>query len=121
MVTPSPQRAAARRETAETRIEGGIEWFDLHDGRGEDCQCARCGSSCDWLSCPECFHGYTGHDCGEDTCCCAHPEENVVCGYCDGTGGAWHCLSTPAWCSANPLPDREHIPSTALRSEAWSD
>ena len=120
MSPASPQRAAARRETPEARIEGGIEWFPTHDGE-EDCQCARCGSSCDWLSCPECFNGYTGHDCGEDACSCLHPEDNVVCGYCDGAGGAWHCLSSPAFCRSHPMLGREHIESTALRSDAWTE
>lgn len=31
--------------------------------------------------------GYTGHDCGEDCCCCADPEDNVICEICDGEGG----------------------------------
>ena len=28
------------------------------------------------------------HDCGEDTCCCANPEEDDLwpCDECDGTG-----------------------------------
>lgn len=28
------------------------------------------------------------HDCGEDTCCCAHPDEDdlVTCSDCNGTG-----------------------------------
>lgn len=30
--------------------------------------------------------GFNGHDCGEDTCCCLNPEENVECGRCDGEG-----------------------------------
>lgn len=37
--------------------------------------CIACGGS-----------GYTGHDCGEDTCSCAIPEENIVCVQCNGTG-----------------------------------
>lgn len=74
-----------------------------------DCQCARCGSSCDGGQCEECEDGLDGHDCGEDCCCCLYPEENVVCQYCDGTG-VWHrCLSSREWCEANPLPGRENV------------
>ncbi len=75
-----------------------------------DCQCARCGSSVGYIDCDSCEDGFDGHDCGEDTCCCLHPEENVVCQFCDGYGG-WHqCLSSPEFCYANPLPDRSDVP-----------
>ena len=30
--------------------------------------------------------GLDGHDCGEDTCCCLEPFENVPCDVCDGLG-----------------------------------
>jgi hypothetical protein len=30
--------------------------------------------------------GYSGHDCGEDSCCCLYPEDNMVCDTCDGKG-----------------------------------
>jgi hypothetical protein len=107
---------------SETRIERGIEWFTIPGDRGEDCQCARCGSSCAYLRCWNCDEdGYSAHDCGEDCCCCLYPENNVVCDGCNGTGGSWHCVSGPEWCEANPLPGREHITSTALRAEAWRD
>jgi hypothetical protein len=110
-------------ETAtDTRIVGGIEWFDLHDGRGEDCQCARCGSSCVFLDCANCDEeGNSHHSCGEDTCCCLYPDNNVRCDWCHGKGGWWHCCSSPAWCEANPMPGREHIKSTAMEAEAWHD
>lgn len=79
-----------------------------------DCQCARCGSSADGGSCPECEDGFDGHDCGEDCCACLNPEENVPCQYCDGTG-VWHrCMSSPEWCEANPLPDRENVKRGAI-------
>ncbi len=35
--------------------------------------------------------GYVDHDCGEDTCCCLDPDNNVPCGYCHGTGTWKHC------------------------------
>lgn len=79
-----------------------------------DCQCARCGSSVDHQDCEECEDGFDGHDCGEDTCCCLRPEDNVTCQYCDGTG-VWHrCLSSPEWCQANPLPGRENVERGAI-------
>lgn len=37
--------------------------------------CTNCGGS-----------GFVGHDCGEDTCCCLYPEENIFCEICVGTG-----------------------------------
>lgn len=101
-------------------IANGIEWFDTSPGM-VDCQCARCGSSASFASCPNCEHGLSGHDCGEDCCACVHPEPNVPCDYCGGSGGAWHCISSPAWCKANPLVGRALIPSTALNAEAWND
>lgn len=79
-----------------------------------DCQCARCGSSCEYRRCDSCEDGYDGHDCGEDTCCCLHPEENVVCQICDGDGGWNVCLSSPEWCEANPLAGRESVQRGAI-------
>lgn len=75
-----------------------------------DCQCARCGSSMDYVDCHNCGgDGLTGHDCGEDCCCCLYPEDNVECDICDGDGG-WHrCMSSPDWCEANPLEGRENV------------
>ena len=35
--------------------------------------------------------GLSGHDCGEDTCCCAEPEENEECDYCNGRGVFFVC------------------------------
>jgi hypothetical protein len=41
-----------------------------------------------WETCYECGgRGVDGHDCGEDTCCCLNPEENVICPVCEGLGG----------------------------------
>lgn len=36
--------------------------------------------------------GVLGHECGEDTCCCLDPEENVPCDYCFGRGWFWVCV-----------------------------
>ena len=80
------------------------------DGQNWECQCARCGSSCDYEHCDECDEGFRGHDCGEDCCMCLHPEDNVLCDVCDGNGGWWRCLSSSEWCNANPAPGREDVP-----------
>ena len=54
--------------------------------------CQRCGSSMEWVTCDTCGgEGVDGHDCGDDTCCCLYPEENIVCDICDGEGGWWRC------------------------------
>jgi len=46
-----------------------------------------------WVHCETCEDGLDGHDCGEDSCCCLHPEENVACGICHGRGGWWTCAT----------------------------
>lgn len=85
-----------------------------------DCQCARCGSSIFTEDCGECEDGFDGHDCGDDCCCCLHPEENVVCQYCGGTGTHHTCLSTAEWCNANPLPGRENVERGAIEWFAYT-
>ena len=37
---------------------------------------------------------YTSHDCGEDTCCCLYPVDNVPCYTCHGKG-YWFVEDTP--------------------------
>lgn len=55
--------------------------------------CPACGSDVLWESCEICGgDGLDGHDCGEDCCVCAYPEENVRCETCDGEGGWIRCL-----------------------------
>lgn len=103
-----------------SEIRGGIEYYVIGDH--EDAQCARCGSSVASLECWNCGgEGYTHHDCGEDCCCCRYPENNVPCDVCHGQGGRLRCISSPEWCEANPMPGRNHIESTAVSAEAWSD
>lgn len=49
---------------------------------------SRLGEFEEWEVCDNCNgDGFVGHDCGEDTCCCLHPEENLKCSWCDGVGG----------------------------------
>ena len=96
-------------------IRDGVEWFTVRfpDGREEeDCQCARCGSSCVWVNCWNC--GGEGEvQRYDDMTLGGLIEEYETCHHCRGTGG-WHvCCSSPEWCEANPLPDRAHIKSTA--------
>lgn len=80
------------------------------DGHSYECQCARCGSSMMWAECENCGgEGLDGHDCGEDCCCCLDPEPNQRCDYCRGSGGHWECMSSPRFCTANPLTGRDEI------------
>jgi len=42
----------------------------------------------EWVYCWKCDgEGFDDHDCGEDTCCCLYPEDNVPCDICMGMGG----------------------------------
>ena len=50
--------------------------------------CPRC-HCCEMVlqECEACGgEGVSGHDCGEDCCCCKDPEENVRCEFCEGAG-----------------------------------
>lgn len=78
-----------------------------------DCQCARCGSSCDYVDCGHCDEGSLGSDCIDDLCHggeCIHGDSGFIpCDICGGAGG-WHeCLSSPEFCNGNPLPGRENV------------
>lgn len=54
--------------------------------------CRSCGSDVDWEDCERCGgEGVSHHDCGEDTCACLDPEENVTCVPCEGRGGWYRC------------------------------
>lgn len=42
----------------------------------------------EWVECDVCGGtGVDGHECGEDTCACAEPEDNETCAQCYGDGG----------------------------------
>lgn len=93
-------------------IENGVEWFET--GQGRDCQCARCGSSCERVECDACAgEGRTEYD---------DDDFDIVyrtCADCAGKGGWWQCISLRDWCLANPMPGREGVlaeESAALKS-----
>lgn len=56
--------------------------------------CSRCGCcSLFWQECDNCDEeGFVDHDCGEDTCCCLYPEQNVRCDICRGKRGWLWCI-----------------------------
>jgi hypothetical protein len=79
-------------------------------GERVEYQCARCGSSIIFEDCPECGgEGYSGHDCGEDSCCCADPEENIPCDMCYGSGTLARCSSSREYCGEHPLHGRNNV------------
>lgn len=47
----------------------------------------------EWVYCWNCEDGYSGHDCGDDCCCCLDPEDNVRCDICNGKSGWLICRS----------------------------
>lgn len=55
----------------------------MDDVEYSDEPCPKCGADTYKRRCG-CDGGFSHHDCGEDTCCCLHPEPNVVCDECDG-------------------------------------
>ena len=46
--------------------------------------------------------GMSDHECGDDTCCCADPQPNVVCETCDGKAGWILCLHEGGVCEMRP-------------------
>ncbi len=49
-----------------------------------------------WRICWDCGgERYTHHDCGEDTCMCLNPEDNVECETCEARGG-WYLIQREA-------------------------
>lgn len=55
--------------------------------------CKRC-LCCEeeWIDCYNCEDGYSHHECGEDSCCCPDPKNNVKCDICNGNGGRFICI-----------------------------
>ena len=61
--------------------------------KGEN-DCPKCGSEMEWLECNQCEgNGYSGHDCGEDTCVCRNPQDNLLCESCQAEGGQYGCYA----------------------------
>lgn len=57
-------------------------------------ECEKCHAEKEWKECYNCDEdGFSDHDCGEDCCCCLHPEPNVVCDICEGHGGWYVCYA----------------------------
>lgn len=50
-----------------------------------------------WRNCYNCEDGFSDHDCGEDTCCCLNPRDNVRCDICSGKGGWYQCFTCAPW------------------------
>jgi hypothetical protein len=49
--------------------------------------CDTCGSAFRQVECWNCGgEGFSHHDCGEDSCCCLDPEDDVECDICAGNG-----------------------------------
>lgn len=89
--------------TVETKIVNGIEFYRVGDH--DDCQCARCGSSCTFIDCANC--GGEGEIEDSDW---QFEGEYHRCDWCRGKGGWWRCLSGEQWCKDNPRPGREDQP-----------
>lgn len=65
---------------------------DEPDYEDEICPHCKCCSQ-DWVDCTNCAgDGVSGHDCGEDCCCCMDPEDNIPCDICEGKGGWYQCV-----------------------------
>jgi hypothetical protein len=90
-----------------------IQPFPPRDANDWDCQCARCGSSCDYTDCYNCEDGSCGSDCIDDLCHggeCIHGDSGQIpCDICSGKGGWWSCLSSPEWCQDRPMDGREDV------------
>lgn len=67
-------------------------------------KCPHCGADVEWVACGNCDEGFSHHDCGEDTCCCLYPEDNVRCDICFGHGGWALCIER---CQENEKPAAE--------------
>jgi hypothetical protein len=75
------------------------------DGREWDCQCARCGSSADFVDCDTCGgEGYVDEYDDEWM-----EQDSYRCDVCCGRGGWQECISSREFCKQNPLPGREDV------------
>lgn len=88
-----------------------IQPLPPRDGRDYACQCARCGSSCDYYHCEYCDgDGFVENDEPDPEC----DEAFIDCPDCGGKPTSWSCLSSREWCEANPLPGREKMKRGAI-------
>lgn len=86
------------------------------DGRQWECQCARCGSSLEWVTCDRCGgEGTTAPgELYEEDPLWYDQDAYEPCRDCNGESSWPRCLSSYEWCLFHPLPGRIEIePSTA--------
>jgi len=88
------------------------------DGRRWECQCARCGSSLDWVNCEACGgDGCTEHgELHEQDPLWYDEDDTEPCHQCGGRASFPDCMSSEEWCQANPMPGRE---STERHTPEW--
>lgn len=67
----------------------------------EFCPVCNC-CNLNWKICSYCEDGFSHHDCGEDSCCCLEPYNNIECDNCKGNGGWFICLDKD--CGYNKTP-----------------
>lgn len=85
-----------------------IQPLPPHDANEWDCQCARCGSSCDSQQCEECLgDGFVECDEWDDEI--GDGDGFEKCPDCIGNPVRYRCMSSPEWCEANPMPGRELV------------
>jgi hypothetical protein len=83
-----------------------IQPLPPQDDRDWDCQCARCGSSCDSEGCDDCDNdGFVENEDPD----LEGDEDFIPCPYCLGEPVRYRCLSTAEWCQANPMTGREAV------------
>lgn len=59
-------------------------------------ECPICAAMMEAESCWHCLGEGGFHDCGDDCCCCADPEEITdICPECDGEGEYMVCSALP--------------------------
>ena len=74
-------------------VRGLLAELEEQEGR----VCPTCGQEPSYELCWNCGgEGYSGHECGEDTCACLEPEPNVICETCEGEGTLKSCLCSSA-------------------------
>ncbi len=101
-----------------TGIKNGIEFFTVKMNDGgppqEDCQCARCGSSCTFVDCGNCG-GEGVIEADEDDWQGFDSDER--CDWCRWNGGWWRCISSKDYCEKNPRPGREDQPVIGMAEQ----